>query len=162
MVEKYDQLRAQNKITNDEATCLQDEKNTKQNYETRLRDKMIESLEKGTGLFRGVSKDASSLGKSLSEILKKLFGQVVPDLYPKLEMGSRPLSGDEAEQILKTADLKALPQVFYAGENGLGLVVKEGAKFVPNPAADVAKEVLDYLVGEHGYGNKDSTVRQGP
>ena len=27
---------------------------------------------------------------------------------------------------------------------------------MPNSAADVAKEVLDYLVGEHGYGNKDS------
>jgi hypothetical protein len=156
MVEKYDQLRAQNKITNEEATCLQDEKTTALTYQTRLRDKIIEALEKGTGLFRGVSRDGADLGKSLSEILKKLFGQVVPDLYPKLEMGCRPLSGDEAELILKTADLKALPQVFYPGENGLGLVIKEGAKFVPNPAADIAKEVLDYLVSEHGYGNKDS------
>ena len=55
-------------------------------------------MERGTGMFRGVARDASSLGKSLSEILKKLFGHVVPDLYPKLEMGSRPLKGDEAEK----------------------------------------------------------------
>ena len=27
---------------------------------------------------------------------------------------------------------------------------------MPNPAADIAKEVLDYLVGEHGYGNKET------
>ena len=98
----------------------------------------------------------ASLGKNLSEILKKLYGHAVPDLYPKLEMGSRPLKGTEAEDFLKAADLKALPPLFYGGEQGLGLVVKDGAKFVPNPAADIAKEVLDYLVGEHGYGNKES------
>ncbi len=94
-------------------------------------------------MFRGVQKDASALGKSLGEILKKLFGQVVPDLYPKLQMGSRPLKGDEAEHILKAADLKALPNVFYVGDHGLGLVVKEGPKNVVNTNADVAKEVLD-------------------
>jgi hypothetical protein len=57
---------------------------------------------------------------------------LVPDLYPKLEMGSRPLKGTEAEEVLKAVDLKALPQVFYGGEQGLNLVVKDGAKFVPN------------------------------
>ena len=140
----------------DEATCLQDEKNAVLNYESRLRDKLTEAMERGTGVFRGVARDASSLGKTLSEILKKLYGHAVPDLYPKLEMGSRPLKGTEAEDFLKAADLKALPPLFYGGEQGLGLVTKDGAKFVPNPAADIAKEVLDYLVGEHGYGNKES------
>ena len=156
MVEKYDQMRAQSKINADEATCLQDEKNAVLNYESRLRDKLTEAMERGTGLFRGVARDASSLGKNLGEILKKLYGHAVPDLYAKLEMGSRPLKGTEAEDFLKAADLKALPPLFYGGEQGLGLVVKDGAKFVPNPAADIAKEVLDYLVGEHGYGNKES------
>ena len=93
MVEKYDQMRAQSKINADEATCLQDEKNAVLNYESRLRDKLTEAMERGTGLFRGVARDASSLGKSLGEILKKLYGHAVPDLYPKLEMGSRPLKG---------------------------------------------------------------------
>jgi hypothetical protein len=156
MVEKYDQLRAQNKITTDEASCLQDEKKISGDYETRLGDKITDAMEKGSGMFRGVARDASALGKNLSEIIKKLFGYIVPDLYPKLEMGSRPLTGDEPETILKAADLKALPQVFYAGERGLSLVVKDNTRFVPNPAADVAKEVLDYLVSEHGYGNKET------
>ena len=115
-------------------------------------------MEQGTGMFRGVQKDAAALGKSLGEILKKLFAHVVPDLYPKLEMGARPLKGDEAEQILKAADLKALPGVFYAGDNGLGLVVKDGAKNVVNTTAEVAKEVLDYLKGEHNYGNKEQPI----
>jgi len=158
MVDKYNQLSAQQKISPDEASCLQDEKNSKNGFETRLRDKLTEAMERGTGMFRGVQKDASALGKSLSEILKKLFNQVVPDLYPKLQMGSRPLKGDEAEQILKAADLKALPNVFYVGDHGLGLVVKEGPKNVVNTKADVAKEVLDYLKSEHSYGNKDSRM----
>ncbi len=156
MVEKYDQMRAQSKINADEATCLQDEKNAVLNHESRLRDKLTEAMERGTGVFRGVARDAASLGKNLGEILKKLYGHAIPDLYPKLEMGSRPLKGTEAEDFLKAADLKALPPLFYGGEQGLGLVAKDGAKFVPNPAADIAKEVLDYLAGEHGYGNKES------
>ena len=158
MVDKYNQLSAQQKISPDEATCLQDEKNSKNGFETRLRDKLTEAMERGTGMFRGVQKDASALGKSLGEILKKLFGQVVPDLYPKLQMGSRPLKGDEAEHILKAADLKALPNVFYVGDHGLGLVIKDGQKNIVNSNADVAKEVLDYLKSEHSYGNKDSRM----
>jgi hypothetical protein len=158
MIEKYDQLRASNKISPDEVTCLQDEKNTALKYSGRLQDKLTEVLEKGTGIFRGVARDASSLGASLGEIFKKLFGHAVPDLYPKLEMGSRPLKGDEAEILLKTVDLQALPPVFYAGDKGLGLVIKDGPKLVPNPAAGVAKEVLDYLVAEHGYGNKETRM----
>lgn len=158
MVDKYNQMSAQQKISPDEATCLQDEKNSKNGYETRLRDKLTEAMERGTGMFRGVQKDASALGKGLGEILKKLFGQVVPDLYPKLQMGSRPLKGDEAEQILKAADLKALPNVFYVGDHGLGLVIKDGPKNIICTTADVAKEVLDYLKSEHSYGNKDTRM----
>jgi len=158
MVDKYNQLSAQQKISPDEATCLQDEKNARNSYETRLRDKLTEAMEHGTGLFRGVQKDASALGKGLGEILRKLFSQVVPDLYPKLPMGSRPLKGDEAEHILKAVDLKVLPKVFYEGDQGLAMVVKDGAKLVIDPTAPVAREVLDYLKSEHSYGNKDSRM----
>jgi hypothetical protein len=156
MVAKYDQLRGQNKITSEEASCLQDEKNAVLGYQSRLRDKLTEALEGGQGVFRGVSKDAPALGKSVNEIFRKLFDFALPDLYPKLEMGARPLKGTEADEILKAVDLKALPQVFYGGEQGLNLVVKDGSKFVCNPDADVAKEVLGYLNAEYGYGNKES------
>ena len=158
MVEKYDQLRAQSKITHEEATCLQDEKNAVMGLESRLQAKLVEALQKGTGMFRGVARDAASLGKTLSEIIRKLLDQVVPDLYPKLEMGSRPLRGDEPDLFLKAADLTALPQVFYAGDRGLALVTKEGTKHIPNPAADVAKEVRDYLVSQSEYGNLDACL----
>jgi len=91
MVEKYDQLRAQNKISPDEATCLQDEKNAVLGYQNRLRSKMGDALEQGTALFRGVSWDGADLGKNLGEIIKKLMAKAVPDLYPKLEIGARPI-----------------------------------------------------------------------
>ena len=158
MVEKYDQLRAQSKITHEEATCLQDEKNAVMGFESRLQAKFIEALQKGTGMFRGVARDAASLGRTLTEIIRKLLDQVVPDLYPKLEMGSRPLRGDEPDLFLKAADLTALPQVFYAGDRGLALVTKEGTKHIPNPAADVAKEVRDYLVSQREYGSLDACL----
>jgi len=158
MVDKYNQASAQQQISAEQAACLQDEKNSKNSYEARLRDKLTEALERGSGMFQGKQKDASALGKNLPEILKKLFGIAVPDLYPKLQMGSRPLKGDEAEQILKAADLKALPSVFYLSEQGLGLVVKDGPKNVISTSAPVAKEVLDYLKSEHSYGNKDTRM----
>ena len=158
MVDKYDQLRAQSKITTDEATCLQDEKNLVLNYESRLHDKVTEALERGTGMFRGVARDAASLGKNIGEIIKKLLDQIVPELYPKLEMGSRSVRGDEPDVFLKAADLKALPQVFYAGDRGLGLVTKEGARYVPNPNADAAREVRDYLTSQHDYGNREACL----
>jgi hypothetical protein len=75
------------------------------------------------------------------EVLKRFFDSVVPDLYPKLEMGVRHVTGKEAEEILKSTNLSALSQVFYDGPNALNLVIKDGSKFVPNPAAPVAVEL---------------------
>jgi hypothetical protein len=154
MVAKYDQLRVQNRITNEEVACLTGEKGEVLRFQSRLREKLIEVLEKGQGLFRGVPKDAAALGKNIGDIFKGLFDFAVPDLYKKLEMGARHLKGTEAEEVLKAANLNALSQVFYGGDGGLNLVTKEGTKFLPNASADIAKEVLDYLKQEHAYGNK--------
>ena len=154
MVNKYDQLRAQNRITNEEAASLSGEKNEVIRLQSRLHEKMTQALEHGQGLFRGVSRDAAGLGRTLGEILKKLFDLAVPDLYPRLEMGVRDLKGNEAEEVLKAANLNALPQVFYSGEQGLNLVIPEDGKYVFNTSADIAKEVMDYIRREHAYGNK--------
>ncbi|MGH7493131.1 MAG: BREX system P-loop protein BrxC [bacterium] len=154
MVAKYNQLQNQNRITKEEAPCLADEKNEVIKLQGRLREKLVAAIEKGQGIFQGVPKDAAALGRNFSEVFKKLFDHAVPSLYPKLEMGSRPLKGTEAEEILKAANLNALSQVFYDGEQGLHLVAKEGSKFVPNPSAEIAKEILDFLKREHAYGNR--------
>ena len=154
MISKYRQLSAQNRITKDEAASLANEEHEVNRLQSRLRDKMVEALEKGQGIFHGVSKDAAALGKNAGEIFKRHFDGAFPELYPKLEMGFRPLKGTEVEDFLKAANLNALAPVFYEGEQGLGLVIKEGSKLVPNPSAPIAKEVLDYIKREHSYGNK--------
>ncbi|MBD0371455.1 MAG: BREX system P-loop protein BrxC [Pyrinomonadaceae bacterium] len=154
MIAKYDQLRAQNRINKEYANSLENERHEANRIQNRLREKMVESLETGQGLFHGISYDASDLGKTAGEIFKKLFDRIFPDLYPKLEMGFRPLKRTEVEEVLKAANLNALSQVFYDGDQGLNLVTKEGARYVPNPTAEVAREVLDYIRREHSYGNK--------
>jgi len=154
MVGKYDQLRAQGKITKEEASSLAAEKTEALRLEERLKERLETALADGRGFFRGVSKDGAALGKALSEILRALFDYAVPDLYPKLEMGARPLKGTEAEEILKAANLNGLPKVFYTPPDGLNLVVKEGTRYVVNPNAAIVKETADYLASEHSYGNK--------
>lgn len=156
MVAQYDQLRAQGKISPEESSCLAGEKNEVLRYQSRLRERVSQALQAGTGFFRGVSKDGSSLGKTTPETFRRFFEGCVPQLYPKLEMGSRPLKGNEAEELLKAANLSGLPQVFYDGDNGLGLVVKEGSKYVPSAAAPIAREVLGFIQERSGYGEKVS------
>jgi hypothetical protein len=156
MVSKYQQLQSQNKISNEEATSLTQERNEQRRIRSSLVGKLSEAIAGGEGISQGVTRDASDLGKGVPEIFRSFFDLEVPDLYPKLEMGVRKLSskGKEAEEVLRAESLQGLPAVFYEGEGGLGLVVQEGAKYAPNPSAEIAKEVLDYLQGEHSYGNK--------
>jgi hypothetical protein len=154
MINRYEQMRSQNRITSDESACLEDEKGERSRVESRLREKLSEALQQGAGLFRGVEKRGADLGRSLSEIFKGLFDYAVPMLYEKLRMGVRSLKGSEAEEVLKAANLNALSDVFYGSDKGLNLVIKEGAKYVPNPNADIAKEILNYMQSEHSYGNK--------
>ncbi len=155
MVAKYDQIRAQNKITHEEAASLQAEKTELLNLQSRLRERVEAALAQGAGVFRGRERDAASLGSRLGEILKRQFDFAAPDLYPKLEMGARTLKGSEAEDVLKAANLNALPAVFYDGDGGLNLIVQaEGGRYVPNPSAEIAREVLDYTRKEHAYGTK--------
>lgn len=154
MVGKYDQLRAQGRISNEEASSLSAEKTEAMRWEQRLNDYLESALANGRGLFRGVAKEGADLGKTPGEIMKALFDWVVPDLYPKLEMGARPLKGSEAVEILRAANLSGLSKVFYDPPDGLHLVVKEGTKYVANRSAPIVKEIADYLASEHSYGNK--------
>jgi hypothetical protein len=154
MVAKYDQLRAQNKINPDESTSLANEKLDVTRREDRLKRLIVEGIEKGTGFFDGVGKPGSELGKTAGEIFKAMLDYAVPQLYTKLQMGTRPIKGDEADEILKAANLNGLSKVYYQGNDGLSLVVMEGTKYVVNVQAPIAKEVMGYLNQEHDYGNK--------
>jgi phage terminase Nu1 subunit (DNA packaging protein) len=154
MVGKYNQLRAQGKINQEESASLSNEKTAVLRLEERLKDRLDKALANGLGYFRGVEKAGAALGKSLAEILRALFDHAVPALYPKLEMGTRPMKGNEAEEILKAANLNGLSKIFYGPPDGLDLVAEEGNKYVVNNQAPIIKEVADYLNREHAYGNK--------
>ena len=127
-----------------------------------LRDPAAGQADRGDGAghrdLPGRARDASALGKSLGEILKKLFGHAVPDLYPKLEMGSRPLKGTRPRASSRPPTSRRCRRSSTTASTGSGWSSRTGPKFVPDPAAPVAKEVLDYLEGEHSYGNKDTRM----
>ncbi len=154
MINTHDRMGANEKLTADEASCLADEKIRLDKNQRLLRTKISESIQTGRGFFRGVQYDSSALGQSLTDVLHKLMDIVIPHIYPKLEMGIRPLKGNEAEKILTAANLNGLPAVFYDGENGLSLVTKQEGKFVPNLSAEICVEILEYIEREHKYGIK--------
>ncbi len=154
MVGRYNQLRAENKITTEELTSLSEERQQVTRLELRLQERLNAALVGGRGFFRGVAKEGAALGKTFSSILKGLLRFAVPDLYPKLEMGAKPLRGNEAEEILKAANLTGLPKIFYGPPDGLELVTQEGDKYVVNLEAPILKEVFSFLEREHSYGNR--------
>lgn len=156
MVSTHERIAAQGKLTSEEASCLAEEKVRRDRYHRQLRSKLQEVFLSGTGFFRSVQRDGSALGDSLSEVTHKFFDIAVPDLYPKLEMGIRPLKGDEPDAFLKAANLNGLSPIFYAEDNGLSLVVKRGDKYVTNVNAPICREVMDHIKREHSYGNKVS------
>ncbi len=154
MVSEYERLASQQRLTGEESSCLAEEKNRRDIYYRKLRTKMVEAVQAGTGFFQGVQHDATSLGAKFVEIFHKLFDIVVPVLYPKLEVGVLPLKGDEPEKLIIAANLNGLPPVFYHDKPEKSLVVKQSGKFLPNLGADLCRELLDYLKKEHSYGNK--------
>jgi len=70
------------------------------------------------------------------------------------QLHTRPLKGEEGEQVLRAANLNGLPKVLYGPPDGLELVLHEGGKTVINVQAPIVKEVMEYLQREHSYGNK--------
>jgi len=121
MIAKYDGLRAQGQIAADEATSLTNEKRDVSLIAARLKERMTAAMVRGQGAFRGVTRDGAGLGKEASEIFRTFYGFAVPQLYTKLEMGSRPVKGKGAEvdAVLTAANLNALPRVFYGQPEGL-------------------------------------------
>ena len=136
----------------EEITCFNEEKIRLDRVKRTLRAKLMEALSSGTTFFRGVRRDASSLGENLPEVFAKLRGEINPELYPKFEWGAVNLRGKESEEILKAADLEHLSSVFY--EPPLNIIVRERGKAVPNLEAEVCKGILGYINRQHSYGER--------
>ncbi|MDG6251232.1 BREX system P-loop protein BrxC, partial [Methanocalculus sp.] len=160
MVEEYGRLAAQNKITHVERECLESEKLDKSRIRARLSDKISDALFQGTGIFNGRKKDASSFGNSLSAAFRGFFEYAVPELFSKFEMGAVKLKGDEAAKLLKAENLNGLPSVFYEGEEGLGLVIREGQNHVLNPSAPIALEIFGPIHQAKEYGGDRETGKK--
>lgn len=155
MVSEYEQLRAQGQLSAQESGMLADEKQRLLSFERRLQEQLANAMAGGTVVFRGLNYDGSILGDTLESAMRALLEQLVPQLYPKLELGAMPVKGTEAEEILKAANLNALPQIFYAPPAGLGLVTRDAAgRNVVDTNAEIAREVLNYLQQQHTYGEK--------
>ena len=154
MINVYEQLRGQERISTEEKTCLEDEKSRENEILRQLKSEMEKAMQTGYAYFQGEEKAADSLGDDLREMLRKYLEKAIPILYDKLELFAKPVKGNEPEVLLTAANLGGLPKVFYGGEDGLDLVVKQEENWVPNLSAPAAKEVLDYLKREHDYGNK--------
>jgi len=154
MISTYERIAAQGKLSSEETSCLADEKVSRDRIQRALRSRLSERIAEGAGFLRGVRKDGSSLGQSISGIFEKLRDDAIPALYPKFELGNRPVKGDEAEKFLTAANLNGLPLIFYEEPEGLNLVIRQSGKAAPNLSAGICREVLDYLRREHSYGNK--------
>lgn len=156
MVTKYDQVRAQSQITAEEAACLADERRNTERYTRRLREKLSGALVNGTGLFNGVASDGASLGKKSADVFRTFVTTAIPDLYENLEIGAKKVDGKEAEKLLKAANLNGLPPVIYGNNEGLNLVIRDGANYVLNEKADIAEHIMNHLRSQHDYGEKDT------
>ena len=155
MIARYEHVAAQQQLRDGEKALLQSEHTSRERLNTQLLTSLETNLESGVGFFRSLRFEAGDLGHDLAAMMRSLAERAIPDLYPKLELGSREVDGTEAEEFLKQANLSNLSPLFHGGEKGLGLVTKaEGGKFVPNPKAEIAQEILTYLKREHAYGNK--------
>ncbi len=156
MIEKYDALKSQNKITIEESTLLESEKKEKSGKNARLQGMLTDAIKSGASVFRANSRDGSDLGKTVEGMVATLLDDVILYLYPRLPVWARSLDGHEAGKLLEAANLNGLPPIFYNGEQGLNLVKRDGQKYILNTEAEIVREVLDYLIKEHSYGSRDT------
>ena len=152
MIEKYSYKSGREQSTDDKTGLLQTERREEERLKIKVRQHVERSLAGGQGIFQGVAKDASDLGQGYTEIFHNLFEFAVPTLYPYLPLGARRLKGQEVNEVLTAANLHALSPIFYENDQGLALVIQDGARYVPNRQAPIAEEILRYLKSKQEYG----------
>ena len=154
MIAEYERRASYQNLSSEQQACLAEEKNRRDRNNRQLRSLLLSALESGKGFFNGVSYDASNLGDDLAGMMQSLVEKAVPALYPRLEIGTLPLTGREADQFLTETNLSGLPKIFYNDKPELSLVIKQGGQWVPNLGCHLCQDILEYLRKEHSYGNK--------
>lgn len=152
MIRRYEQLRSQNKIVAEESASLDEEKRQGSAIESRLRTKLAQALSTGQMLFQGRSRDVSALAATASEALSRFLSEVIPGLYPHLADAAVSPRPNDGEDILKAANLDALPAVY--GSGGLGMFTSSGGAVKFDPDSPAARHILGFLRDRVDYGEK--------
>lgn len=152
MVKKYEHLSSAEQIPGYYTVLLADEKKELARQTAQLRDHVEHLLSSGAGVFQGTTYDASTLGQSLPQQLAALYAHAMPNLYRNLALGARKLKGDEIARVLEAMNFEGLPPVLGDGDQGLGLIRRDGNRAVPNQQAPIAQEILRYLNEQDDYG----------
>jgi hypothetical protein len=142
------------KLNPDEARCLSNEEAQLQNTIIDLKRKFVEVIVSGVFIFRGLKRDGSSLGTNLDLMMKVIFDETIPKLYPKMEMGAIKLTGSESEELLKATNLKNLPSVFLnePKDSGLGFIVQKDGRYILSIEAPITQEIFLFIKGKLEYG----------
>lgn len=128
---------------------LEAENRRLERHRTNAINRLTEALVVGETYFEGIRREAGALSEQLSDVLQKLFAQIVPVLYPKFDLAAFPVKDNDITRIIDDKSLGSLPEVYYTGANRSNLVVKEGGSFKPNPEAELAAEVMQFITRNH-------------
>lgn len=153
MVSETDRLAAQNRLTADEAACLAEEKNKRDRLHREMKNTFSKAIAGGTFFSRGVSKEGTSLGSTLGEMMRGIVDLTVPQLFDKLRTGVLGFSSADGEKFLVAANLSGLSKGFYGEKNEDSLVVKQGDNYIPNLTCALCKGLFDFINRECAYGN---------
>ncbi|MCL6478738.1 MAG: BREX system P-loop protein BrxC [Peptococcaceae bacterium] len=133
----------------EEGRLLAEEKKRLGTLQTSLKALMTAALLDGSTYFRGVQRDAKTLGDNIQSALNGLMEIAVPAIFTKFDMGAVSLKGNEPAELLTATNLTGLPAVVYEGTHGLGLVTKKGHGFNINLEAGVVREIRDFINKKH-------------
>ena len=154
MISKYDQVMAQQRVSEEQIANLENEKRNRRRWESEVERYLQEDLLRGSGVFRGQVRGAASFhARTWKELTRKVLHWVVPELYDHLEEGSISLPPKAASKVLSAGGLEHLPPVFYDSEKALGLVVEGSDGYSFNADAPTARAILSYMHSEREYGH---------
>ena len=158
MVEKYDQMRAQNQITAEEATCLQDEKNAVLIIEPGLRDKFTEAMEKGHWHVPGCRRDACvASARAWARSSRSSTATSCPTSIRSWRWGARPLKGDEAERLPESRRPQGpATGVLCWRARAWAWSPRKARSTCPTPLPMSPRKCWTTSSAQHGYGNKET------
>lgn len=133
----------------EEGRLLAEEKKRLGTLEISLKALITAALLDGSTYFRGVQRDAKTLGDNIQSALNELMEITVPAVFSKFDMGAVNLKGNEAVDLVTAANLTGLPALVYEGAQGLGLVTKKGHGYNINLEAGILREIRDFITKKY-------------